>query len=129
MLFICRALTVTPDEDAENGELNCFDYLMHFVSLPWKLFCAIIPPVRYGGGGIAFVWSIVWLGLMSLIVEQVNGVHSYKSVNRKLSVAANHEFKYRRLLSDSLNFVNVRLKLSMNQPAEGDCGPVSCYSL
>jgi len=67
------ALTISAEEDdnGEEADLTCFDYTMHFIAMPWKLFCAIIPPVRYGGGFIAFVFSIIWLGLMSLIVEQL----------------------------------------------------------
>lgn len=67
-----RALTLTPDDDDdENAELKWYDYFTHFISMPWKLFCAIIPPKHYGGGFISFVWSILWLGLMSVLVEQV----------------------------------------------------------
>ncbi|XP_067931552.1 sodium/calcium exchanger 3-like isoform X3 [Watersipora subatra] len=65
------ALTPSPDEDSEDGKISWFDYIMHFISLPWKLFCAIIPPVRYAGGSISFICSIIWLGIMSLIVEQL----------------------------------------------------------
>lgn len=71
-LRICRALTLSPDDDdGEEAQLNCFDYTMHFISLPWKLFCALIPPRQYCGGMLTFVFSILWLGIMSLIVEQV----------------------------------------------------------
>jgi hypothetical protein len=36
---------------------SCGDYIMHFLTLPWKLIFAFIPPT--GGSKIPFVFSFI----------------------------------------------------------------------
>jgi len=49
---------------AEEGErASCADWIMHIISLPWKLCLALlIPPPAYCGGWIGFVMSIGSIG-------------------------------------------------------------------
>merc|ERR1739846_134036 len=58
------AFTVQADDDEEEGEEgeegeekmpSCGDYIMHFLTLPWKLIFAFIPPTALANGYITFV--------------------------------------------------------------------------
>lgn len=64
-----RAVTITVDGE---DEPNSLDYLFHFISMPWKVICAIIPPKSFLGAYPTFVCSIMWIAGMSAIIEQVN---------------------------------------------------------
>merc|ERR1712233_83332 len=53
------------EEEGEEGEEkmpSCGDYIMHFLTLPWKLIFAIIPPTGIFNGYITFVVSILFIG-------------------------------------------------------------------
>jgi len=63
--YLCRALTLSPEDDEDGDEepvLKWYDYLLHFIALPWKLFCAIIPPKHWLGGSLTFIFSIAVIG-------------------------------------------------------------------
>ncbi|WKY09975.1 hypothetical protein Q1695_002376 [Nippostrongylus brasiliensis] len=75
------ALTVNADDDdddEEDGEEgseasekappSCLDYVMHFLTMPWKLIFATIPPTDYWGGWACFVVSIFMIGVLTAIV-------------------------------------------------------------
>mmetsp|Transcript_3095 Transcript_3095/g.7170 ORF Transcript_3095/g.7170 Transcript_3095/m.7170 type:complete len:909 (+) Transcript_3095:39-2765(+) len=55
---------------AEEGERpSCTDWILHFVSLPWKLFLAVlIPPPAYCGGWLCFVMSIGSIGALTCAI-------------------------------------------------------------
>uniref|UniRef100_A0A914NNV4 Uncharacterized protein n=2 Tax=Meloidogyne TaxID=189290 RepID=A0A914NNV4_MELIC len=44
------------------------DYLMHFISVPWKLAFATIPPTDYWGGWACFTVSILMIGLLTAVI-------------------------------------------------------------
>merc|ERR1719389_247074 len=53
------------DDDGEEGEEkmpSCGDYIMHFLTLPWKLIFAFIPPTGLVNGYLTFVISILFIG-------------------------------------------------------------------
>merc|ERR1711971_143658 len=65
------AFTVQADDDEEEGEEgeegeekmpSCGDYIMHFLTLPWKLIFAFIPPTALCNGYPTFVIAIFALG-------------------------------------------------------------------
>merc|ERR1719365_349081 len=67
-----EAFTVQADDDDEEGEdgeegeekmPSCGDYIMHFLTLPWKLIFALIPPTAIYDGYPTFVISILFIGL------------------------------------------------------------------
>lgn len=74
------ALTISADddedeEDVEEGEEveqktppSCFDYVMHFLTMPWKLIFATIPPTDYWGGWACFVISIFMIGVLTAVI-------------------------------------------------------------
>ncbi|KAH7722403.1 sodium/calcium exchanger 3-like protein [Aphelenchoides avenae] len=81
-----EALTVSAgdddDDDDEGGddggseasdkkpkvEPSKFDYFMHFLSVPWKLLFATIPPTDYWGGWACFTVSILMIGLLTAVI-------------------------------------------------------------
>merc|ERR1711868_331407 len=67
------------DEEGEEGEddepkmPSCGDYIMHFLTLPWKLIFAVIPPTGIFNGYPTFVISIAAIGLCTAVIGDVAG--------------------------------------------------------
>merc|ERR1711884_650501 len=67
------------DEEGEEGEEgeekmpSCGDYIMHFLTLPWKLIFALIPPTGIANGYVTFVISIAFIGACTAIIGDVAG--------------------------------------------------------
>merc|ERR1712180_483936 len=77
-----EAFTVQADDDDEEGEdgeegeekmPSCGDYIMHFLTLPWKLIFALIPPTAIYDGYPTFVISILFIGLCTAVIGDVAG--------------------------------------------------------
>lgn len=72
-----EAITVSAgDDDGENeGEEepspSCSDYIMHFLTLFWKIIFAFIPPTDMAGGYLCFVISILCIGVVTAIIGDV----------------------------------------------------------
>lgn len=43
---------------------------MHFLTIGWKLFFAIVPPAHYCGGGPCFFISLAVIGVVTYIVGE-----------------------------------------------------------
>merc|ERR1712128_31565 len=76
------AFTVQADDDEEEGEEgeegeekmpSCGDYIMHFLTLPWKLIFAFIPPTAMANGYVTFVISLGFIGLCTAVIGDVAG--------------------------------------------------------
>merc|ERR1712001_759691 len=76
------AFTVQADDDEEEGEEgeegeekmpSCGDYIMHFLTLPWKLIFAFIPPTGLFNGYLTFVISIAFIGACTAVIGDVAG--------------------------------------------------------
>merc|ERR1711972_1104307 len=52
---------------------SCGDYIMHFLTLPWKLIFAFIPPTALANGYSTFVISIAFIGACTAIIGDVAG--------------------------------------------------------
>merc|ERR1719500_1155935 len=67
------------DEEGEEGEEaeekmpSCGDYIMHFLTLPWKLLFALIPPTAIFNGYPTFVISIAAIGLVTAVIGDIAG--------------------------------------------------------
>merc|ERR1711937_758438 len=68
------------DEEEEEGEgdgeekmPSCGDYIMHFLTLPWKLIFAFIPPTAIYAGYPTFVVSISAVGICTAVIGDVAG--------------------------------------------------------
>jgi len=44
------------------------DYFLHFISVPWKLVFALVPPTDYCGGWLCFYCSLLMIGLVTMII-------------------------------------------------------------
>merc|ERR1711874_478716 len=69
------AFTVQAEDDEEGEEKmpSCGDYIMHFLTLPWKLIFAFIPPTGIFNGYPTFVISIAFVGLCTAVIGDVAG--------------------------------------------------------
>lgn len=59
------------DDDEECGEEklpSCFDYVMHFLTVFWKVLFAFVPPTEYWNGWACFVVSICMIGLLTAMI-------------------------------------------------------------
>jgi len=62
------------DEDAEEGEEKmptCGDYITHFLTLPWKLIFAFIPPTAIYNGYPTFVIAILGIGVCTAVIGDI----------------------------------------------------------
>merc|ERR1712223_1021743 len=63
-------------EDGEEGEEkmpSCGDCIMHFLTLPWKLIFAFIPPTGIYDGYPTFVISILFIGACTAVIGDIAG--------------------------------------------------------
>jgi len=61
------------DEEGEEKMPTCGDYIMHFLTLIWKVLFAFIPPAGIANGYPCFVISIAMIGLCTAIIGDVAG--------------------------------------------------------
>merc|ERR1712141_190434 len=70
------------EEEEEGGEEGgeeeekmptCGDYIMHFLTLFWKIIFAFIPPAGMFNGYLTFVFSILMIGLVTAVIGDVAG--------------------------------------------------------
>ncbi|XP_063367337.1 sodium/calcium exchanger 3 isoform X3 [Cydia amplana] len=66
-----EALTVSSGSDNPEEPPSVSDYLMHVVTLFWKIIFALIPPTDIGGGYVCFVVSIICIGLVTAVIGDV----------------------------------------------------------
>ncbi|XP_061599648.1 sodium/calcium exchanger 3 isoform X2 [Cololabis saira] len=86
-----EAITVSADEDEdETGEErlpSCFDYVMHFLTVFWKVLFACVPPTDYLNGWACFVVSIAIIGLLTAVIGDLAS-HFGCTIGLKDSVTA-----------------------------------------
>jgi solute carrier family 8 (sodium/calcium exchanger) len=62
------------DEEEEGEKMpTCGDYIMHFLTLIWKIIFAIIPPAGIANGYPCFVVSITMIGVCTAVIGDVAG--------------------------------------------------------
>ncbi|KAK0046895.1 sodium/calcium exchanger 1 [Biomphalaria pfeifferi] len=59
------------DIEAEEKLPSCLDYIMHFLTLFWKLIFACVPPTDYCGGWACFYVSVIGIGFLTAIIGDV----------------------------------------------------------
>ncbi|KAG7228490.1 hypothetical protein INR49_007663 [Caranx melampygus] len=88
-----EAITVSAGEDDDDEECgeeklpSCFDYVMHFLTVFWKVLFAFVPPTEYWNGWACFVVSIAMIGLLTAIIGDLAS-HFGCTVGLKDSVTA-----------------------------------------
>merc|ERR1712070_320990 len=61
------AVKVNGGED-EGGPPSPLDWFMHMITLPWKLFFALTPPVDYCDGWVCFCVSLLMIGVVTALI-------------------------------------------------------------
>jgi solute carrier family 8 (sodium/calcium exchanger) len=56
------------DDDDEAKKNGPFDYFMHFVTMPWNVLFACVPPPDYCGGWACFTGSLCCIAIVTAIV-------------------------------------------------------------
>ncbi|XP_059393124.1 sodium/calcium exchanger 1-like isoform X3 [Carassius carassius] len=87
-----EAITVSSgeDDDDECGEEkmpSCFDYVMHFLTVFWKVLFAIVPPTDYWNGWACFIVSILMIGVLTAFIGDLAS-HFGCTIGLKDSVTA-----------------------------------------
>ncbi|XP_030626883.1 sodium/calcium exchanger 1a isoform X3 [Chanos chanos] len=87
-----EAITVNSGEDddddcAEEKLPSCFDYIMHFLTVFWKILFAFVPPTDYWNGWACFVVSISMIGLLTAVIGDLAS-HFGCTIGLKDSVTA-----------------------------------------
>ncbi|XP_069394559.1 sodium/calcium exchanger 1b isoform X2 [Paralichthys olivaceus] len=88
-----EAITVSAGEDDDDDECgeeklpSCFDYVMHFLTVFWKVLFAFVPPTDYWNGWACFVVSICMIGLLTGVIGDLAS-HFGCTVGLKDSVTA-----------------------------------------
>jgi len=89
-----EAFTVQPGDDDEEEEdseeekpISMGDYIMHFLTLPWKFMFAFIPPTGIADGYVTFVVSIIMIGVCTAVIGDIAS-HLGCFINLKDSVNA-----------------------------------------
>ncbi|KAL2095545.1 hypothetical protein ACEWY4_007693 [Coilia grayii] len=88
-----EAVTVSAggDEEDDNGREerspSCVDYVMHFVTVFWKVLFACVPPTEYWNGWACFIVSISVIGLLTAVIGDLAS-HFGCTVGLKDSVTA-----------------------------------------
>ncbi|XP_046696227.1 sodium/calcium exchanger 1a isoform X1 [Silurus meridionalis] len=78
------------DDDEECGEEklpSCFDYIMHFLTIFWKVAFAFVPPTDYWNGWACFIVSICMIGLLTAFIGDLAS-HFGCTIGLKDSVTA-----------------------------------------
>ncbi|KAM6894419.1 solute carrier family 8 member 4b [Lycodopsis pacificus] len=86
------AVTVSAgdDDDEESGEErlpSCFDYIMHFLTVFWKVLFAFVPPTEYWNGWACFIVSISLIGVLTAVTGDLAS-HFGCTIGLKDSVTA-----------------------------------------
>ncbi|XP_074037484.1 sodium/calcium exchanger 3 isoform X2 [Leptinotarsa decemlineata] len=67
-----EAVTVSASEDApDDKEPSGLDYVMHFLTIFWKILFAFVPPTDIFKGYLCFVVSIVCIGLVTAVIGDI----------------------------------------------------------
>ncbi|XP_026560588.1 sodium/calcium exchanger 3 isoform X4 [Pseudonaja textilis] len=88
-----EAITVSAageEEEEESGEErlpSCFDYVMHFLTVFWKVLFACVPPTEYCNGWACFLVSILIIGMLTAIIGDLAS-HFGCTIGLKDSVTA-----------------------------------------
>ncbi|XP_073682602.1 sodium/calcium exchanger 1b isoform X1 [Garra rufa] len=88
-----EAITVSAGEDDDDEECgeeklpSCFDYVMHFLTVFWKVLFAFVPPTDYWNGWACFVVSIIMIGVLTAFIGDL-ACHFGCTIGLKDSVTA-----------------------------------------
>lgn len=58
------------DEDGNLDDITGIEAFVHFCSIGWKVFFALVPPAKYCKGKLSFVFSLAMIGFVTAIVGE-----------------------------------------------------------
>jgi len=62
------------DDDEPDGKPGTMDYVMHALTLPWKLMFATVAPTHYWGGWLCFMWALAYIGFVTALIGDLAGL-------------------------------------------------------
>jgi solute carrier family 8 (sodium/calcium exchanger) len=62
------------DDDEPDGKPGTMDYVMHALTLPWKLLFATVAPTGYCGGWLCFIWALAYIGVVTALIGDLAGL-------------------------------------------------------
>lgn len=71
-------MAVNGGDDEEGFEPSTMDYVMHYMTLPFKLAFATVPPTEYGGGWVCFGVALAYIGLVTALIGDLAGPSSFQ---------------------------------------------------
>lgn len=75
------------DDTGEERLPSCFDYVLHFLTVFWKVLFACVPPTDYMNGWACFTISIIIIGLLTAVIGDLAS-HFGCTIGLKDSVTA-----------------------------------------
>ncbi|CAH2044624.1 unnamed protein product, partial [Iphiclides podalirius] len=66
-----EAITASSGSDDPDEPPSWSDYILHIITVFWKIIFAFVPPTDIGGGYVCFVVSIVCIGLVTAVIGDV----------------------------------------------------------
>ncbi|CAC5412239.1 SLC8A [Mytilus coruscus] len=71
-----NAFTIGGEKDEEGNDIRpkWHEFLLHFLTFFWKVVGACIPPTKYLGAWPAFVLSLLYIGVLTLFIQQLAGL-------------------------------------------------------
>ncbi|KAJ3610657.1 hypothetical protein NHX12_022749 [Muraenolepis orangiensis] len=87
-----EAITVSAGEDDDDEECgeeklpSCFDYVMHFLTVFWKVLFAFVPPTDYWNGWACFVVSICMIGLITAFIGDLASHFGYTFASKVAAI-------------------------------------------
>ena len=71
------AMTISGEVDEVTGEETrppMSAYILHFLSIFWKVLFAVVPPTSYYGGWLAFGVAVAMIGLLTAVIGELAGM-------------------------------------------------------
>ena len=59
------------DENGDEVDFEGLDYLLHFLTIFWKVTAALVPPPEYCGGWLAFFCCLIYIGALTAVVGEL----------------------------------------------------------
>ena len=59
------------DENGDEVEFESLDYVLHFLTIFWKVTAAFVPPPEYNGGWSAFFCCLIYIGCLTAVVGEL----------------------------------------------------------
>merc|ERR1712216_407724 len=57
-----------------DGVIDGRDWALHLITLPWKLFFALVPPTDFAGGWVCFCVALGFIGVVTAVIGDLAGL-------------------------------------------------------